>query len=137
VHDHLGGLPPKVDLAAERALSELLVEGVGLLTSAHDLSDGGLAQALAESALHRGVGATVTLEGDAFVALFSESAARVLVTVAAGDEQRLTALAAAHDVAVTDLGSTGGDVLGVAGAFDVPLTELREAWAATLPAALG
>ena len=44
VHGHLGGLPPTVDLQAERALASLLHDGVGLLTSAHDLSDGGLAQ---------------------------------------------------------------------------------------------
>ena len=57
MHGHLGGLPPVVDLGAETALAVLLREGVGLLTSAHDLSDGGLAQALAEAALRRGVGA--------------------------------------------------------------------------------
>ena len=78
VHGHLGGLPPQVDLAAEQSLAELLAEAaVGLLTSAHDLSDGGLAQALVESALpprhrrHRR-----RCPGDPFLGLFSESAAR-------------------------------------------------------------
>ena len=56
VHGHLGGLPPRVDLAAERALSELLVGSAALLTSAHDVSDGGLAQTLVESALRHQVG---------------------------------------------------------------------------------
>ena len=50
VHGHLGGLPPRVDLAAEKSLAELLREAVGLVTSAHDLADGGLAQALVEAA---------------------------------------------------------------------------------------
>jgi phosphoribosylformylglycinamidine synthase II len=136
VHDHLGGLPPRVDLAAERALSELLVEGVGLLTSAHDLSDGGLAQALAESTLRHGVGVSVDLEGDEFLALFSESTARAVVTVADGDEHRLAELAASHGVPLTRLGTTGGDRLEAAG-FAVPVEELRTAWTATLPAALG
>ena len=105
VHKHLGGLPPVVDLAREKALAELLREAVGgLVTSAHDLSDGGLAQALVESVLRRGVGARVSLEGDPFVALFSESAGRVLVTVPSGDVERLTALAARHGVPVTELG---------------------------------
>ncbi len=135
VHDHLGGIPPQVDLARERALSELLVEGVGLLSSAHDLSDGGLAQTLTESCLRHGVGARVELEGDAFVALFSESAARVVVTVEPQDEQRLRALAGHHGVPVAALGETGGDVLAVAGQFEVPVVELRAAWTATLPAA--
>nr|WP_172833985.1 phosphoribosylformylglycinamidine synthase subunit PurL [Nocardioides scoriae] len=139
VHDHLGGLPPRVDLAAERSLSELLVASVGLLTSAHDVSDGGLAQTLVESGLRHHVGATVALDGvhaDPFVALFSESTARVVVTVAAGDEDRLVQLAADHGVPVTTLGETGGASLALADGLDVPLDELHRAWVATLPLAL-
>jgi phosphoribosylformylglycinamidine synthase subunit PurL len=140
VHGHLGGTPPRVDLAAERALSELLVEATGVLSSAHDLSDGGLAQALVESALRNGVGARVELGdvagGDPFVALFSESAGRVLVTVSPDDEERLFELAADHGVPITSLGQTRGDALEVTGQLDVPLDELRAAWTATLPAAL-
>lgn len=137
VHGHLGGTPPQVDLAAERALARLLKDLVGVATSAHDLSDGGLAQALAEAAMVSGIGATVALEGDAFVGLFAESAARAVVTVAAGDLDELRALCARHDVPLTELGTTGGEALVVEGAFDVPLAELRDAWTATLPAALG
>ncbi len=137
VHGHLGGLPPTVSLAAERSLAELLQEAVGLVTSAHDLSDGGLAQALVESVLRRSVGATVSVEGDPFVALFSESAARVLVTVPAGDVERLTALAARHGVPATEIGSTGGAALVVDGQFDVDLDLLRDTWTKTLPDALG
>ena len=140
VHDHLGGLPPKVDLRAERALSELLVAATGVLSSAHDVSDGGIAQNLAESCLRHGTGVRVDLaevsDGDAFVALFSESAARVVVSVAPEDEERMFELAADHGVPITSLGETRGDSLEVAGAFDVPLEELRTAWALTLPAAM-
>jgi phosphoribosylformylglycinamidine synthase II len=134
VHGHLGGKPPVVDLAAEKALAELLAEGVGLLTSAHDLSDGGLAQALVESCLRSGVGASISLAGDAFVDLFSESAGRVVVTVTADDAIRLDELAREHGVLVTRLGETGGDTLVVTGQFETPVDELREAWTATLPA---
>nr|WP_227464433.1 phosphoribosylformylglycinamidine synthase subunit PurL [Nocardioides lijunqiniae] len=137
VHGHLGGRPPRVDLAREKALAELLHEGVGLLTSAHDVSDGGLAQTLVEGALQHGVGAAVSLPGDAFLALFAESAGRVVVTVAADRVDELTSLAARHGVPVTDLGVTGGDALSVDGQFDLPLEDIRSAWAATLPAALG
>jgi phosphoribosylformylglycinamidine synthase II len=136
VHQHLGGLPPVVDLAGEKALAELLVESVGLATSAHDLSDGGLAQALVESVLRNEVGATVSLEGDPFVALFSESAGRVLVTVAAEDVERMTALAERHGVPVSELGEAGGDALTVEGQFDVDLAILRDTWTRTLPDAL-
>ncbi len=140
VHHHLGGRPPAVDLEAERALAALLHEGgqgqQGLLTSAHDLADGGLAQTLVEACLHRMVGATVTLPGDPFLDLFSESTARVLVTVAEGDVDRLGDLAARHGVPVTDLGTTGGDDLVVDGQFGINLLELRATWTATLPAAM-
>ena len=140
VHDHLGGLPPKVDLGAERALSELLVAATGVLSSAHDVSDGGIAQTLAESCLRHDVGVRVDLTevagGDAFVALFAESAARVVVTVAPEDEERMFELAAEHGVPITSLGQTRGDSLEVAGVFDVPLEELRTAWTLTLPAAM-
>jgi phosphoribosylformylglycinamidine synthase II len=137
VHGHLGGLPPRVDLAAERSLAELLREAVGLVTSAHDLSDGGLAQSLVEAGLRHDVGATVTVPGDAFVGLFAESVARALVTVAPGDADRLVELAERHAVPVVPLGETGGHDLVVEGQFSVSLAEAREAWAATLPNALG
>jgi len=137
VHGHLGGLPPKVDLTAERALAGLLADGVGLLTSAHDLSDGGLAQALAESALRNGIGASVTVPGDTFVGLFAESAARAIVTVAPADEAALVELAGAYAVPVAPLGRTGSRDLTVEGRFRVSVSEMRAAWSATLPAALG
>ncbi len=140
VHGHLGGRPPVVDLAAERALARLLADLVGVATSAHDLSDGGLAQALAEAAMVSGTGATVDLGADlaeAFVQLFSESSGRAIVTVPAEEIDELRALAARHDVPLTEIGTTRGDSLVVEGVLEVPVAELREAWTATLPAALG
>jgi phosphoribosylformylglycinamidine synthase len=140
VHDHLGGRPPQVDLAAERALSELLVSAVGVLSSAHDVSEGGLAQTLVESCLRNRVGARVDLAdvaaGDSFVAMFSESTARAVVTVAPEDEERLFELAAELGVPITSLGETRGHALALAGLFELPLDELDDAWTSTLPAAL-
>ncbi|HEV7210287.1 MAG TPA: phosphoribosylformylglycinamidine synthase subunit PurL [Blastococcus sp.] len=135
VHGHLGGKPPKVDLAAERALGELLAGLPGLVGSAHDLADGGLAQALAESALRFGVGARLNLGSDPFTALFSESAARAVVTTT--DPAAVRAAAERAGVAVTDLGTTGGDALVVDGGPELGLSELRAAWTATLPALFG
>jgi phosphoribosylformylglycinamidine synthase len=137
VHGHLGGLPPQVDLAAERALAELLAAAVGVVTSAHDLSEGGLAQALVEATLRAGIGVTVGVPGDPFLDLFAESAARAIVTAAEADAEQLGALAARHGVPITELGRTGGTDLTVEGQFSVPLDELRAAWSATLPIALG
>ena len=139
VHGHLGGRPPALSLAGEKALAALLHEAVGLVTSAHDLSDGGLAQALVEAALPSMTGATVSLAAvheDPFVALFSESTGRVLVTVPSSDVSRLVDLAGRHGVPVTELGTTGGDSLSFSGLFDLALLETRSAWMATLPAAL-
>jgi len=136
VHGHLGGRPPVVDLAAEKALAELLAEGVGLFTSAHDLADGGLAQTLAECVLRHDVGVVATVPGDAFVALFSESAGRVVVTVESARAEELQSLAAKHGVAATPLGVTAGHTLEVDGLFSLPIDELRAAWTATIPAAM-
>ncbi|SOD94471.1 phosphoribosylformylglycinamidine synthase subunit PurL [Blastococcus haudaquaticus] len=137
VHGHLGGRPPALDLAAERALADLLgaLGNQALISSAHDLSDGGLAQGLTESALRHGVGARLRLDGDAFTALFSESTARVVVTTSDPGGVKTTAQWAG--VPVTELGTTGGDALVLDGLLELPLTEVRAAWTATLPALFG
>ncbi|MDA0565925.1 phosphoribosylformylglycinamidine synthase subunit PurL [Streptomonospora sp. S1-112] len=138
VHGHLGGLPPKVDLAAEAALGELLAEAAeaGVLAAAHDLSDGGLGVAVAESALRGGVGATLHVT-DAFTALFSESGARAVVVVRPESEDAFAALCERHGVPAAEIGTVGGEALTVThpeGGFSVSLAELRTAYESTLPA---
>jgi phosphoribosylformylglycinamidine synthase len=136
VHGHLGGKPPAVDLAAEKALGELLAAlgREGAITSAHDVADGGLAQTLAESALRYGVGARLQLGSDPFTLLFSESGARAVVTTTDPDAVRAAAQGAG--VTVTELGTTGGEALTGEG-LELPLAGLRAAWTATLPALFG
>jgi phosphoribosylformylglycinamidine synthase subunit PurL len=143
VHDHLGGLPPRVDLAAEARLAELMAGAAvdGLLSGAHDLSDGGLAQALVEAAVATGRGATIDLPGgpdglDAATVLFSESGARILVTVAPGDEPELARRCVEAGQPAARLGEVGGDRLVIKGVEPLPLAELRALGEATLPAAL-
>ncbi|MDQ1681524.1 MAG: phosphoribosylformylglycinamidine synthase subunit PurL, partial [Frankiaceae bacterium] len=141
VHDHLGGVPPVVDLDAERRLARVLGEAsrAQLAVAAHDLSDGGLAQTLVESCLRFGVGATVALPAgaDAFVSLFSESVARAIVAVPSASESALAALAAEHGIAATKLGVTGGDWLVVTDQFTLPLDDLSDAHTGTLPRLFG
>jgi phosphoribosylformylglycinamidine synthase subunit PurL len=140
IHQHLGGRPPAVDLEAEQRLASLIIAAAAeaVLASAHDVSDGGLAIALAESCLHGNRGCTVTLPGsDAFTALFSESSARAVISVTPGREADFAALAESHGVPATALGRTGGDMLTVENAFTIPVTELAEVWTATLPAIFG
>ncbi|KPM52956.1 phosphoribosylformylglycinamidine synthase II [Frankia sp. CcI49] len=141
-HGHLGGTPPAVDLAQEKALAEVLVAGGrdGVLTAAHDLSEGGLAQALVESCLRGGHGARLELPADAdpFVELFSESAGRAVVTVAGGDLDRLAALCASHGLPWRPIGAvTAAADLEVAGQFGIALDELRTAHEGTLPRLFG
>jgi phosphoribosylformylglycinamidine synthase II len=143
VHDHLGGVPPTVDMAQERQLAGILASLAreGLITSAHDLSEGGLGLALAEGVLRFGVGARVWLdeilerdEIDATAALFSESTGRVLVSVAREDQVRFEGMLAARDypclrIGVTD--STAG--LDVQGLFSISVEALRATSRGTLP----
>ena len=139
LHGHLGGCPPAPDLDAERRLAALLAEAAaaGLLSAAHDLSDGGLAIALAESCLRGGVGCVVRVPGDPFTALFSESAGRAIVTVRPGAEAAFGQLRDAHGVAGQTIGAVGGDRLVVDGCFAIPLTELAAVHGQTLPALFG
>jgi phosphoribosylformylglycinamidine synthase subunit PurL len=138
-HGHLGGRPPAANLAAERAGASLLASAAraGLLAAAHDISDGGLAVALAESCLAGGYGCRVSLPGDAFTFLFSESAARFVAAVMPGSEAEFAGLCAAHGVPVTALGAVGGDGLEVVGSFTVPLADLDAAHRGVLPALFG
>ena len=146
---HLGGLPPHVDLQRERILGEILVAGSrdGMLTAAHDISDGGFAQAIVEMAMRSGVGARLWLPDgiDPFVQLFSESAGRAVVVVARSEELRFTEMCgargvAAYRVGVVDSGlgadagfPEGTQVLQFGEYFTIALDRLREAHEATLP----
>ncbi len=103
-HGHLGGVPPKVDLAREQLLADILLASSrdGLVTAAHDLSEGGLAQAVVEAALAGETGCRILIpEGaDPFVTLFSESSGRVLVAVPRTEETRFTGMCTAPRLAV-------------------------------------
>jgi phosphoribosylformylglycinamidine synthase len=139
-HDHLGGLPPKVDFGREKLLAEVLIAASrdGMADAAHDLSDGGLVQALAESCLSGGRGARiVTPDGhDPFVFLFSESAGRAVVAVERSEELRFTDMCAARGLPAIRIGVVDGDLLEVQGQFAIPLAELREAHEVTIAALL-
>jgi phosphoribosylformylglycinamidine (FGAM) synthase-like enzyme len=139
VHGHLGGRPPGVDLEAERSLAQVLVEGATLFTAAHDLADGGLVQAVVESCVRGGRGASISLAAglDPFVALFSESTARAVVAVRPDDVDAVTALAAVLGVPIAPLGFTGGEAFEVAGLFAIPVEALRSAATGTFAAAFG
>ncbi|AMT69651.1 phosphoribosylformylglycinamidine synthase subunit PurL [Mycobacteroides immunogenum] len=142
-HDHLGGTPPQVDLAREQLLAQVLTAASrdGLVSAAHDLSEGGLIQAVVESALAGETGCRILLpEGaDPFVALFSESAGRVLVAVPRTEESRFMSMCEARQLPAVRIGvvDQGSDSVEVQGQFSVALTELREVHEGVLPGLFG
>ena len=142
-HDHLGGTPPTVDLTWEATLARIMAtcSKDGLITGAHDLSEGGLAQALVESALAGECGMRIVLpEGaDPFVWLFSESSGRVIVSVPRGEEIRFQQMLTAQNIPHARIGVTDPDpsTFEVQGQFTLTIDELREAHEGTLPALFG
>jgi phosphoribosylformylglycinamidine synthase len=147
VHSHLGGRPPKVDLAYEKKLAELLhgASLQGLIASAMDLSEGGLAQALTESVLRFNMGARVWLteicerDGvDRTSALFSESTGRVLVSVGREDDVKFVGLCEARGIPVLRIGVTDDtDELAIQDLATWKLDDLRAPWVNTLPDLFG
>ncbi|MFI0775851.1 phosphoribosylformylglycinamidine synthase subunit PurL [Streptomyces sp. NPDC021212] len=140
IHDHLGGLPPKVDLERERLLAEILISASrdGMVDAAHDLSDGGLIQAVTESCLRGGKGARIVVPDgvDPFVLLFSESAGRAVVSVPRSEEIRFNDMCGARGLPATRIGVVDGETIDVQGQFSIPLAELREPYEATIPGLL-
>ena len=115
----VSGSPPALDLAAEAALVRFVIEAAPGCSLAHDVSDGGLAVALAEAALHSGVGARLDLSLDP-VSLFGEGCGQVILALPAleGETDPL-----GSDVGVRRIGEVGGDeILGVT------LARLRAVW---------
>jgi phosphoribosylformylglycinamidine synthase subunit PurL len=147
VHDHLGGRPPVVDLAFEKRLAELLhgASLQGLVASATDLSEAGLAQALTESVLRFNMGARVWISElcerdgiDRTSALFSESTGRVLVSVGREDDVKFVGLCDARNIPVLRIGVTDNTgELEIQDLATWKLDELRTPWVATLPELFG
>ncbi len=141
------GAPPRVYLAAEKALVDLLVSAAKarLLRSAHDVSDGGLAIALCEAAFtgEASLGFSADLTGVASAllfeeAMFGEAQARCVVSVSKANVEPLLALARAGKVPAAAIGSTGavdGTARLIAGGITVerPIERLRDIWDQAIP----
>ncbi|MDN6667835.1 MAG: AIR synthase-related protein, partial [Brevibacterium sp.] len=147
---HLGGVPPQYKPGTEKELGEILINSSrdGMIDAAHDLSEGGLSQALIESCLRFGTGARIWLDEvcerddiDVFTALFSESTARAIVAVPRSEEVRFKDMCTARHFPFIRIGMTDtGDeapVLEVVNHFEIGLDELRESHEGTLPQHFG
>jgi phosphoribosylformylglycinamidine synthase II len=148
IHDQVAGLPPSLDFAQEKRLQDICLQAAQeqLLSSAHDLAEGGLAVALAEACITGpgpGMGGHVTLTDslrgslrlDAL--LFGESQSRVLVSLPATNMPRLQALAQAASVACTVLGEVGGTALDIADVIQLPIAQLQHEWRTALAQQIG
>jgi phosphoribosylformylglycinamidine synthase subunit PurL len=136
VHETVAGLPPRVDLDAEAALREVLLAGIGegIVRSAHDCSEGGLAVTLAESCIAGGIGADVHMGDELPVVaeLFSETQGRVVVTVAEDAVERLFELAFDAGVPFAVIGTVGGEALRIEGLVEAGVAEMRDVFESAL-----
>ena len=139
------GKVPEIDLPVERAVQDVCLEAAeaGLLQSAHDCSDGGLAVALAEScfsSLNReAIGADLNLTGTlpASGLLFAESPSRIVISFDSAQREAIAAIAQQHNVPMVILGNAGGKNLRIRvnnqTVIDQPVTDLENAWRNSLP----
>ncbi len=132
------GAPPPVDLAAERRNGDFvrgLIE-TGEVAICHDISDGGIAVAVAEMALAGDIGARIEVPAETTVAdawLFGEDQGRYLVQVAPEAAADIVARAETAGVGARIVGVTGGDALTLGGGRNIPLGELRHVHEGWLP----
>jgi phosphoribosylformylglycinamidine (FGAM) synthase-like enzyme len=139
IHNLVKGTPPWIDLRLEQAIHNCCIEAIerGILRSAHDLSDGGLAIALAESCVcgpDKALGARIEMRemirGDAL--LFSESQSRILVSVQEKDLAHLQEIASKLGISLQVIGTVGGSRLVIQSLLQMPVDELRSVWSCGL-----
>jgi phosphoribosylformylglycinamidine synthase II len=139
------GYPPELDIEKEATLQRALVAMIqaGLVESAHDCADGGLAVALVEAALPAGVGLSVKLPRQKLAPeflLFAEDASRVVLSCDPGHLPRIQQVAEEYGVFADVLGETGGELVEIAigeqNVISACVAELREAYEGSLERAL-
>lgn len=141
LHGIVAGKPPALDMAAEKRVHETVLNAIdeGILKSAHDCADGGLAVALAESCILGNVGADVKLAVKCLpsTALFGETQSRIIVSVAPADLTALQQIARNCGAECMVLGRTGGDGMRITvndvEVVSVPITRLRSTWRDAIP----
>ncbi|GEB33256.1 MULTISPECIES: phosphoribosylformylglycinamidine synthase subunit PurL [Brevibacillus] len=141
----ISGRPPQLDLTKEAAVQKLVLTAIrqGLVNSAHDLSEGGLGVALAESCFGKNIGAQVELTSDlrTDVLLFSESQSRILLSASKEQAEAIVALAGEHGVPAAKIGTIGGErlVVTVNGteAINASTQEVKAAWKDAIPCLIG
>ncbi|MBS2023154.1 MAG: phosphoribosylformylglycinamidine synthase subunit PurL [Deltaproteobacteria bacterium] len=148
VHGLVKGSPPPLDYAHEKAASGAVraLVRAGLVKTAHDISDGGLAVALAEMCFAKSLGAQVDVgalaSGErADVALFGEDTARIVIALKPAQVAEAQAIATSHHAGLHVLGTVGGERLqlkaGAAQLVDESVAELHTLWSRAIPKVVG
>lgn len=150
-HGHIGGSEylsvchgmvasdaPELSLSEEKSLHNTCLEAIntGIVKSAHDCSDGGLAVSIAESCIANAtkrIGATIDLEGHTAGArhdfmLFGEDQSRVIVTTAPEDVSNVMAIAKKYNIKATVLGTVGGQILRIGGLIELKVSAIADAY---------
>lgn len=131
-HGMVSGHAPPIDLDMEVRVQSVCRQIIrsGLINSAHDCSQGGLAVALAESAIAAGIGlkADIPGEGRADGLLFGEGQSRIVVSLPEGKLAAVCALAEEQSVPSTVIGRVQGDAIEIGDKVSVPLASARHAW---------
>ena len=139
IHHVVKGTPPWIDLKLEHAIQNCCVDAIdrGIVRSAHDISDGGLAVALAECCMggpDKPLGVRIEMRemirGDAL--LFSESQSRIIVSLQEKDLGQLQEIASGHGVPLQVIGAVGGSRLSIQPILQLPIDELRSIWSSAL-----
>ena len=122
----VAGQVVKADAKRHAALCEVIVAGIekGVVTAAHDVAEGGLLWAVAESTVGHGVGAVLDNLEATPVNLFGEAPSMAFVTVKEADLSCLTLMAEDAGVQAVRIGTTGGDTLSVKNLFDIPVKDI-------------
>jgi len=140
IHSETRGAVPEIDLMFEKKLQDSLLAAIqqGIIKSAHDVSDGGLAIALAEGCIsnhEKMIGASITLNDSIRkdCLLFGESQSRVIVSCAPNHAADLEQWFKGKQIPITRIGTVGGSALQIKGLIDLPLESLSDAFYTAMP----
>ncbi len=141
IHGLTMGDAPELDLDFELSVQTAVLEAIqgGLVTAAHDVSDGGLATCLAEMAIFGKKGAQIdltSLEGAAIDVWFSEAQSGIVLTCSNVQKESLLIHLASHNIPVTELGSVGGETLDFKGYGQMPVHQAHELYESVIPKAM-
>jgi phosphoribosylformylglycinamidine synthase subunit PurL len=142
IHGQVAGAPPTLDIRIEKNVQECVLAAIqqGLIKSAHDCSDGGLAVTLAESCMSGGIGASIDLASSAAssVTLFGEAQSRIVISLNESNLSKVEQLAGQYGVQCAKLGRVGGSALrinnGGAALIDSDVAALKKVWREAVPA---